>query len=53
MYLNYWGLSKHAFHNVPDPKMYFKRNENIESPIHEVCFAIEDGDECLAAIIGS
>ncbi len=52
MYLTYWGLHKHAFHNVPDPKMYFKKHESLESSVHEVCFAIEDGDECLAVIIG-
>lgn len=52
MYYEYWGLKKHAFHNVPDPTMYFEMHESVESAVSEVLFAIEEGDECLAVIVG-
>ncbi|RMD91742.1 MAG: hypothetical protein D6813_07115 [Calditrichaeota bacterium] len=52
MYLDYWGLKKHAFHNVPDPSMYFEMHESVENAVGEVLFAIEEGDECLAVIVG-
>jgi general secretion pathway protein A len=52
MYLDYWGLKKHAFHNVPDPSMYFEMHETVENTVAEILFAIEEGDECLAVVVG-
>ncbi|MFQ5708549.1 MAG: ExeA family protein [bacterium] len=52
MYLEYWGLKKHAFHNVPDPSMYFEMHQSVENAVAEILFAIEEGDECLAVIVG-
>lgn len=52
MYLDYWGLKKHAFKNVPDPDMYFELHETVENTVAELLFAIEEGDECLAVVVG-
>lgn len=52
MYLDYWGLKKHAFKNVPDPDMYFEMHETVENTVAELLFAIEEGDECLAVVVG-
>lgn len=52
MYLDYWGLKKHAFNNVPDPDMYFEMHETVENTVAELLFAIEEGDECLAVVVG-
>jgi len=52
MYLNYWGLTKHAFNNVPDPTMYFDMHATVENAVAELLFAIEEADECLAVVVG-
>lgn len=52
MYLDYWGLKKHAFNNVPDPTMYFDMHATVESAVAELLFAIEEADECLAVVVG-
>ena len=52
MYLDYWGLEKHAFNNVPDPTMYFDMHATVENAVAELLFAIEEADECLAVVVG-
>lgn len=52
MYLDYWGLTKHAFNNTPDPGMYFPMHATVENAVAELLFAIEEGDECLAVVVG-
>ncbi|MDD4869798.1 MAG: AAA family ATPase [Kiritimatiellae bacterium] len=52
MYINYWGLKKHPFDNVPDPEMYFDMHQSVDDAVSEVLFAIEEGDECLAVVVG-
>lgn len=52
MYLDYWKFNKQPFHNVPDPSMYFYMHESVESAVGEILFAIEEGDECLAVLVG-
>lgn len=51
-YLEYWGLEKHPFDSVPDPEMYFSSHAAIENTIAELLFAIEEGNECLAVVVG-
>lgn len=52
MYYEYWGLNKPAFDNVPDPSMYVDCHTSMENAIAETLFAIEEGDECIAVIVG-
>jgi general secretion pathway protein A len=52
MYYQYWGLEKPPFDNVPDPTMYVEFQASVENAIAETLFAIEEGDECLAVIVG-
>lgn len=52
MYYEYWGLNKPPFDNVPDPSMYVDCHASMESALAEALFAIEEGNECLAVIIG-
>ena len=52
MYYEYWGLKKPAFDNVPDPSMYVDCHTSMENAIAETLFAIEEGDECIAVIVG-
>jgi general secretion pathway protein A len=52
MYTDYWGLKKHPFDNVPDPAMYFDMHQSVDDAVSEVLFAIEEGDECLAVVVG-
>jgi type II secretory pathway predicted ATPase ExeA len=52
MYYAYWGLKKPPFDNVPDPTMYVKSHTSVENAIAETLFAIEEGNECVAAIVG-
>jgi general secretion pathway protein A len=52
MYYEYWGMTKSAFDNVPDPKMYFKMHRTAESAVAEILFAVEEGNECLAVLVG-
>ncbi|MCK9275294.1 MAG: AAA family ATPase [Syntrophales bacterium] len=52
MYYEYWGLKKPPFDNVPDPSMYVDCHISMENAIAETCYAIEEGDECIAVIIG-
>ena len=52
MYYEYWGLQKPPFDNVPDPSMYVDCHPSMESALAESLFAIEEGNECLAVIIG-
>lgn len=52
MYLDYWGLSKNPFDSVPDPQMYFSSHCTVESTVAELLFAIEEGNECLAVVVG-
>jgi type II secretory pathway predicted ATPase ExeA len=51
-YYEYWGLSKPPFDNVPDPEMYFDLHRSVENAVAETIFAIEEGNECLAVIVG-
>lgn len=52
MYFEYWHLQKPPFDNVPDPSMYAECHASMENAIAETLFAIEEGNECLAVIIG-
>lgn len=52
MYFEYWQLQKPPFDNVPDPSMYAECHTSMENAIAETLFAIEEGNECLAVIIG-
>ena len=52
MYLDYWGLDRNPFDSVPDPNMYFRLHPTAESAVAEVLFAIEEGNECLAVLVG-
>jgi type II secretory pathway predicted ATPase ExeA len=52
MYYEYWGLHKPPFDNVPDPSMYVDCHASMENAIAETLFAIEEGDECIAVIVG-
>jgi general secretion pathway protein A len=52
MYLEYWGLEKNPFDNVPDPAMYFRLHPTVENAVAEVLFAIDEGNECLAVVVG-
>jgi general secretion pathway protein A len=52
MYFNYWGLKKPPFDNVPDPSMYVASHTSVENTIAETLFAIEEGNECIAVIVG-
>jgi general secretion pathway protein A len=52
MYYEYWGLHKPPFDNVPDPSMYVDCHPSMENALAEALFAIEEGNECLAVVIG-
>ena len=52
MYYEYWGLKKAPFDNVPDPSMYADCHASMESAIAETLFAIEEGEDCVAVIVG-
>lgn len=52
MYYDYWGLKKPPFDNVPDPTMYAECHASMENAIAETLFAIEEGNECVAVIVG-
>lgn len=52
MYFDYWGLKKPPFDNVPDPSMYVASHTSVENTIAETLFAIEEGNECIAVIVG-
>lgn len=52
MYYEYWGLNKPPFDNVPDPSMYVESHASVENTIAETLFAIEEGNECVAVIVG-
>jgi len=52
MYFDYWGLNKPPFDNVPDPTMYADSHASMETAIAETLFAIEEGNECIAVIVG-
>ncbi len=52
MYYDYWGLKKPPFDNVPDPSMYVESHASVENTIAETLFAIEEGNECIAVIVG-
>ena len=52
MYYEYWGLNKPPFDNVPDPSMYVESHESVENTIAETLFAIEEGNDCVAVIVG-
>jgi type II secretory pathway predicted ATPase ExeA len=51
-YYEYWGLSKPPFDNVPDPEMYFDMHTSVENAVSETLFAIEEGNERLAVVVG-
>jgi len=53
MYYEYWNLEKPPFDNVPDPTMYVESHESVENCIAETLFAIEEGNECIAVIVGN
>lgn len=52
MYYEYWGLKKPPFDNVPDPSMYVESHASMENAIAETLFAIEEGGESIAVIVG-
>lgn len=52
MYYEYWGLQKPPFDNVPDPLMYVDCHTSMENAIAETLFAIEEGNECIAVVVG-
>jgi general secretion pathway protein A len=52
MYYDYWGLQKAPFDNVPDPTMYSDSHSSMENAIAETLFAIDEGNECIAVIVG-
>jgi len=52
MYYEYWGLNKAPFDNVPDPTMYVSSHASAATAISETLFAVEEGNECLAVIVG-
>jgi type II secretory pathway predicted ATPase ExeA len=52
MYYEYWGLQKAPFDNVPDPSMYVESHASVETAVAETLFAIEEGGECIAVIVG-
>jgi len=52
MYFEYWGLERNPFDSVPDPNMYFRLHPTVENAVAEVLFAIEEGNECLAVVVG-
>lgn len=51
-YCEYWRLTKPPFDNVPDPEMYFDMHSTVNNAVSEVLFAIEEGNECLAVVVG-
>ena len=51
-YYEYWGLARPPFDNVPDPAMYFNMHASVENAVGEILFAIEEGNDCLAVIVG-
>ena len=52
MYRQYWKLEAAPFDSVPDPGMYFGMHLSVENAVAELIFAIEEGNECLAVLIG-
>lgn len=52
MYYEYWGLKKPPFDNVPDPSMYVESHASLDKAVSEVLFAINEGNECIAVILG-
>jgi type II secretory pathway predicted ATPase ExeA len=52
MYYEYWDLKKPPFDNVPDPSMYVDSHTSVENAIAETLFSIEEGDDCIAVIVG-
>lgn len=52
MYYQYWGMNKPPFDNVPDPSMYVESHSSVETAVAETVFAIEEGNECIAVIVG-
>lgn len=51
-YLEYWGFEKNPFDSVPDPSMYHRDHSTVKNAVSELRFAIEEGNECLAVLIG-
>lgn len=52
MYYEYWRLHKPPFDNVPDPAMYVDCHVSLENAVADTLFAVEEGNECLAVIVG-
>lgn len=52
MYYQYWNLTKPPFDNVPDPSMYVDTHLSMENAVAETLFAIEEGGESIAVIVG-
>lgn len=52
MYYEYWNLTKAPFDNVPDPSMYADCHSSMENALAETLFAIEEGEDCFAVIVG-
>jgi general secretion pathway protein A len=52
MYCEYWNLYKPPFDNVPDSSMYVDCHESMEDVISETIFAIKEGNDCFAVIVG-
>lgn len=52
MYLDYWKLKKQPFNSVPDPEMYFDMHQSVDASASELLFAVGEGNECLAVVVG-
>ncbi len=52
MYYEYWEMQKAPFDNVPDPNLYWEENKSLEDAVSEILFAIEEGNDCLAVMVG-
>src|SRR4030042_3519312 len=52
MFWQYWKLACSPFDNVPGPKMYCDRHPSLEDAISELLFAIDEGNDCLAVMVG-
>ena len=52
MYYEYWGMKKAPFDNVPDPTLYWQKNNSLENAICEILFTINEGNDCLAVMVG-
>ena len=47
-----WCLLKPPFESVPDPEMYFRLHRSIDNAVSKILYAVQEGNERLAVIIG-